>query len=82
MNVNDGADYTFIFTPNEGCQLEQVSIDGLDVTPFVINNKLTTTVHENSNIIVTFSKLNADVNGDGYVNINDVVTNMNIILGL
>lgn len=82
VNANDGADNTFIFTPNEGCQLEQVSIDGLDVTLSVVDNKLTTRVHDNSKMIVTFSKLNADVNGDGHVNINDVVTLVNIILGL
>ena len=81
VDVNYGVDNTFIFQPNENCQLEQVLIDGLDVTLSVKNNQLTTKIHEGSKMIVTFSKSSGDVNGDGHMNINDVVALVNMILG-
>lgn len=81
VSVYDGTDNTFVFTPEENCQLEQVLIDGLDVTLSVKNNQLTTKVHEGSKMIVTFSKSSGDMNGDGLVNINDVVKLVNAILG-
>ena len=80
VDVNYGVDNTFIFQPNENCQLEQVLIDGLDVTLSVKNNQLTTKVHEGSKMIVTFSKSSGDMNGDGMVNISDVVALVNLIL--
>ena len=81
VSVFDGIDNTFVFTPEENCQLEQVLINGLDVTLSVKDNQLTTKVGEGSKMIVTFSKSSGDVNGDGTVNINDVVTLVNMILG-
>ena len=81
VSVYDGTDNTFVFTPEENCQLEQVLIDGLDVTLSVKNNQLTTKVHEGSKMIVTFSKSSGDMNGDGLVNISDVVKLVNVILG-
>ena len=81
VDVNYGVDNTFIFQPNENCQLEQVLIDGLDVTLSVKNNQLTTKIHEGSKMIVTFSKSSGDMNGDGMVNISDVVALVNLILG-
>ena len=81
VNVYDGANNTFVFTPEENCQLEQVLIDGLDVTLSVKNNQLTTKIRENSKMIVTFSKSSGDMNGDGMVNISDVVALVNLILG-
>ena len=81
VSVYDGTDNTFVFTPEENCQLEQVLIDGLDVTLSVKNNQLTTKVHEGSKMIVTFSKSSGDMNGDGMVNISDVVALVNLILG-
>ena len=81
VSVYDGTDNTFVFTPEENCQLEQVLIDGLDVTLSVKNNQLTTKVHEGSKMIVTFSKSSGDMNGDGKVNISDVVALVNLILG-
>ncbi len=81
VSVYDGTDNTFVFTPEENCQLEQVLIDGLDVTLSVKNNQLTTKVHEGSKLIVTFSKSSGDMNGDGMVNISDVVALVNLILG-
>ena len=81
VNVYDGADNTFVFTPEENCELEQVLIDGVDVTKSAKNNQLTTKVHEGSKMIVTFSKSSGDMNGDGMVNISDVVALVNLILG-
>ena len=81
VSVYDSTDNTFVFTPEENCQLEQVLIDGLDVTLSVKNNQLTTKVHEGSKMIVMFSKSSGDMNGDGQVNINDVVKLVNAILG-
>ena len=81
VSVYDGMDNTFVFTPEENCQLEQMLIDGLDVTLSVENNKLTTKVNEGSKMIVMFDKSGVDVNGDGMVNISDVVALVNLILG-
>ena len=81
VNVYDGADNTFVFTPEENCELEQVLIDGVDVTKSAKNNQLITKVHEGSKMIVTFSKSSGDMNGDGMVNISDVVALVNLILG-
>ncbi len=81
VSVYDGTDNTFAFTPEENCQLEQVLIDGLDITLSVKNNQLTTKVHAGSKMIVTFSKSSGDMNGDGVVNISDVVALVNLILG-
>ena len=80
VSVYDGLENTFVFTPEENCQLEQVLIDGLDVTLSVKNNQLTTKIRENSKMIVTFSK-QGDMNSDGRVDISDVVALVNMILG-
>ena len=81
VNINDGIKNTFIFQPNDNCELRQVLIDGLDVTLSVENNQLTTKMHEGSKMIVIFDKTGYDVNGDGNVDISDVVALVNIILG-
>ena len=81
VSVFDGTENIFVFTPEENCQLEQVLIDGLDVTLSVKNNQLTTKVHEGSKMIVIFDKKGFDVNGDGQLNISDVVALVNLILG-
>ena len=80
VEVNEEEENTFEFIPNEGCRLEQVTLNGLDVTLSVSNNKLTTMIPTNSQMMVVFSKGN-DINGDGNVNISDVVSLVNIILG-
>ena len=80
VSVYDGTDNTFVFTPEENCELEQVLIDGLDVTLSVKNNQLKTKIRENSKMIVTFSK-QGDMNSDGRVDISDVVALVNMILG-
>ena len=81
VNVNYEDDNTFIFQPNDNCELRQVLIDGLDVTLSVENNQLTTKVHVGSKMIVIFDKTGSDVNGDGRVDISDVVALVNVILG-
>ena len=80
-SLYDGGENTFVFTPNEGCMLKQVLINGLDVTRSVKDNKLTTTILDGSSMNVIFSEEGGDVNGDGVVNITDVVALVNIILG-
>ena len=80
VEVNEEEENTFEFIPNEGCRLEQVTLNGLDVTLSVSNNKLTTMIPTNSQMMVVFSKGN-DVNGDGNVDISDVVSLVNLILG-
>jgi hypothetical protein len=80
VSVYDGVENTFTFQPNNNCELRQVLIDGLDVTLSVENNQLTTKVHEGSKMIVVFDKSGADVNGDGQLNISDVVALVNLIL--
>ena len=81
VDVIDGKENTFEFIPNENCRLEQVIIDGLDVMSSVKDKKLTAKIRENSKMIVTFSKSGSDVNGDGQLNISDVVAIVNLILG-
>ena len=81
VSVYDGVDNTFVFLPNDNCQLKQVMIDGLDVTLSVENNQLTTKVHEGSKMMVIFDKMSYDVNDDGQVDISDVVALVNFILG-
>ena len=81
VSVYDGMDNSFIFQPKENCELRQVLIDGLDVTVSVENNQLTTKVHEGSKMIVMFNQRGYDVNGDRRVDISDVVTLVNMILG-
>ena len=79
VEVNEEEENTFEFIPNEGCRLEQVTLNGLDVTLSVSNNKLTTMIPTNSQMMVVFSKGN-DINGDGNVDISDVVSLVNLIL--
>jgi len=81
VDVIDGKENSFEFIPNENCRLEQVIIDGLDVMSSVKDKKLTAKIRENSKMIVTFSKSSGDMNGDGQVNISDVVALVNLILG-
>lgn len=82
VTVYDGADNTFVFTPDEGCRLDRVLLNGLDVTKSVKNNRLTTVIQGHSSMNVIFTSQGMDVNGDGRVDINDVVTLVNFILGM
>lgn len=79
--VNDGIDNTFVFTPNQGYQLNRVLINGLDVTKSINDNQLTAKILPNSKMIVVFSTISSDVNGDGRTDIADVVAIVNFILG-
>jgi len=79
--VNDGQDHSFYFEPNDDCKLKQVLIDGKDVTRSVKYNELIAKMYKGSKMIVTFDKPGYDVNGDGTVDISDVVKLVNFILG-
>jgi len=78
--VYDGTENTFVFTPEEGCRLDRVLINGLDVTKSVKNNRLTAQIMPNSKMMVVFSSKGEDINGDGVVNIADVISIVNTIL--
>ena len=52
ININDGLDNTFVFQPNENCQVRQVLIDGQDVMGSMVNNQLTVTLHGGSKMLV------------------------------
>ena len=77
--IMDGKDNSFEFIPDNNCQLEQVLLDGLDVSLSVKNNQLTTKIRENTKMIVTFSK-QGDINSDGRVDISDVVALVNKLI--
>ena len=81
VEVNENEENTFVFTPVEGCKLEQVMLNGMDVTASVNTNKLITKISGESQMNVVFSQENSDVNNDGRIDISDVVLLVNIILG-
>jgi hypothetical protein len=81
VSLYSGTANTFAFTPEKGCELEQVTLDGLDITPSVKDNKLSTIIRENSKMNVVFSAQNSDINKDGNVDISDVTKLVQIILG-
>lgn len=80
-NIIEDSDNTFTFTPKPGCRLDQVILNGLDITANVVNNTLTCTIPANSQMIVTFSSEQGDMNNDGTLDISDVVSIVNKILG-
>lgn len=80
VDVYDGRENTFAFKPNENCYLDRVLINGLDVTKSVKDNQLKTVILPGSKMMVVFSPICGDVNGDGRVDVNDVVSLVNIIL--
>ena len=79
--VYDGTDNKFVFIPEEGYQLDRVLVNGLDVTRSVRNNQLTAMMLPNSTMMVIFTAKNGDINGDGIMDIDDVSSLMNRILG-
>ena len=81
VSINNEAENTFVFKPNANYQLTKVLINGEDVTSSVKNNQLTTMIPAGSKMNVVFSQKTGDVNGDGTVDISDVVKLVNIILG-
>lgn len=56
-NVLEGTTLTFMFIANEGYQLDQVFVNGGDQTLLVQDNKLKLTVTENTNITVSYKRL-------------------------
>jgi len=80
VEVNEDEENTFEFIPNEGCKLEQVTLNGLDVISSVKNNTLKAVIPANSQMNVVFSKA-GDINNDGNIDISDVVSLVNMILG-
>ena len=80
-SINEGTDNTFTFTPKPGCRLDQVILNGLDITANVEGNTLTCTIPANSQMIVTFATEQGDMNNDGTLDISDVVSIVNKILG-
>jgi len=81
VDVLEGAENTFVFTPKANCKLEQVCLNGFDITLSVENNTLKAVVPSNSQMIVTFAKEAGDLNNDGKMDISDVVSLVNLILG-
>lgn len=81
VRLEEDSETTLEFIPNANCKLEQVIMNGFDITATIDDNKLTAQIPEDASMIVTFSKASGDINNDGYVDISDVVTLVNIILG-
>ncbi len=80
VEVKEDVENTFIFIPNDGCKLEQVTLNGLDVISSVNNNRLVARIPADSQMNVVFSK-QGDMNSDGRIDISDVVSLVNLILG-
>ena len=80
-DVFEDTENTFVFTPKANCKLEQVCLNGFDITLSVEDNTLKAVVPSNSQMIVTFAKEAGDLNNDGKIDISDVVSLVNIILG-
>lgn len=81
VSIFEGIENHFSFAPYENCELGQVLLDGLDITKSVKENHLIANIREKSHMMVIFVPKGADVNGDGQVDISDVVALVNIILG-
>ncbi len=81
VSILENADNTFTFAPKPNCRLDQVVLNGLDITANVEGNTLTCTIPANSQMIVTFTTEQGDLNNDGTINISDVVAIVNKILG-
>jgi hypothetical protein len=73
---------TITFEAAAGCRLEQVTLNGVDVTSSVSNNTLKVVIPKDSKMNVQFSGQNMDINGDGSVTIADVVMLVNYILDI
>ena len=80
-DIFEDAENTFVFTPKTNCKLEQVCLNGFDITLSVENNTLKAVIPAKSQMVVTFAKESGDMNNDGIINISDVVLLVNMILG-
>ena len=84
VEVKDNVENRFAFLPDSNCSLTQVVLNGQDVTASVSKNILKIKTPEGSQMMVVFGKkegASADLNGDGSVDISDVVYLVNMILG-
>ena len=84
VEVKDNVENRFAFLPDSNCSLTQVVLNGQDVTASVSKNILKIKTPEGSQMMVVFGKkegTSADLNGDGSVDISDVVYLVNMILG-
>ena len=81
VDIFDTAENTIVFNPKTNCKLEQVCLNGFDITPTVENNTLKAVIPANSQMVVTFANESGDMNNDGIINISDVVVLVNMILG-
>ena len=80
VDILEDAENTLVFTPKENCKLEQVCFNGFDITTSVENNTLKAVIPAKSQMVVMFSK-QGDLNSDGKIDISDVVSLVNMILG-
>jgi hypothetical protein len=86
--VGFGESVTYYLTPEEGKEIESVYFNDEDVTSQLVNNTLTVTVTSDmtmTSFVVDMKnaspKLAGDINGDGEVNVTDVVKLYSYILG-
>ena len=80
VDILEDAENTIVFTPKANCKLEQVCFNGFDITTSVENNTLKAVIPAKSQMVVMFSK-QGDLNNDGNIDISDVVSLVNMILG-
>lgn len=80
VEIKENEENTFVFIPKANCKLEQVTLNGLDVISSVENNTLKAVIPVNTQMNVVFSK-QGDMNNDGIIDISDVVSLINLILG-
>ena len=80
VEILEDAENTIVFTPKANCKLEQVCLNGFDITTSVENNTLKAVIPPKSQMVVMFSK-QGDMNNDSKIDISDVVLLVNMILG-
>ncbi len=74
-------------TPAEGEELLSATLDGEDIMPYIVDGIYTATADKkNAKLAVEFSEqsiavLNGDANGDGTIDVTDIVAIANYILG-
>jgi hypothetical protein len=85
VSVNIGERYTLCIQPSENEQVKSVFFNGTDVTSQLVDDTyLTPAISEDAELIVSFSGSSdnsGDMNGDGEVNVADILTIANIIAG-
>ena len=81
VDILEDAENTLVFTPKANCKLEQINFNGLDITTSIDNNTLKVVIPAKTQMVVTFANEAGDVNGDSNIDISDVVSLVNMILG-